>query len=211
MNMKLSLFISVLLLSNLCFAQNEDAREEVAFGLKAGVNYSNVYDSQSENYEANGKGGFAGGAFLSIPIGKYLGIQPEVLLSQRGFIATGNYFLSNYELKRTLNYLDIPLLIAFKPAEQLTILFGPQYSYLLSQRDVFTNSQLTSTQQQDFDNDNIRKNTFCLTGGLDFNFNNLVLGLRTGWDVTNNKGDGTSETPRYKNVWLQATIGFRIY
>ena len=59
-----------------------------------------------------------------------------------------------------------------------------------------------------FSNDTLRKNIFGLTGGIDLNFNHLVAGLRAGWDVKNN-GDGTSDTPRYKNMLYQATLGYR--
>jgi hypothetical protein len=38
-----------------------------------------------------------------------------------------------------------------------------------------------------------------------------VLSARSGWDVQRNNGDGTSSIPRYKNVWFQATIGYRFY
>ena len=64
--------------------ENEtDNREEFQFGLKAGLNYSNVYDAKGEQFNANAKFGLAAGVFMAIPIGKYLGIQPEVLLSQK--------------------------------------------------------------------------------------------------------------------------------
>jgi len=61
-----------------------DDRGKLAFGLKAGVNRSNVYDASGQNFIANPKMGFAGGVFLGIPIGKYFGVQPEVLFSQKG-------------------------------------------------------------------------------------------------------------------------------
>jgi hypothetical protein len=48
-----------------------------------------------------------------------------------------------------------------------------------------------------------------LVGGVDFNVNNLVLGLRAAWDIKKNEGDGNSSTPRYKNMLFQATVGFR--
>jgi hypothetical protein len=80
---------------------------------------------------------------------------------------------------------------------------------LLTQKDVFTNSSTTIQQEQAFKNDNIRKNILCFVGGLDFNFNHLVLGARAGWDLRNNNGSDTSTTPRYKNAWLQATVGVR--
>ena len=183
--------------------------ERLQIGIKAGTNYSNVYDVNGNQFAADYKFGFVAGAFLSIPIVKYLGLQPEVLFSQKGFTATGNILGSSYELTRTTNYIDIPLLIALKPIAWMTILAGPQYSYLMKQTDVFTNAILSSTQEQEFNNNNIRKNTMCFLGGIDFNSNRLVLGTRVGWDIQDNNGDGTSSNPRYKNVWYQATLGFR--
>lgn len=203
--------VFLLLISINAFSQNEDSREYISFGFKAGINFSSIYNSHTENFHARGKAGFAGGAFLYIPIAKYIGIQPEVLLSQRGFNSSGIYLLNSYELKRTLNYVDIPIFFAVKPIERLTILFGPQYSFLMSQSNVFTNSSLNRFQEDQFKSEPVRHNIFCLTGGLDFNFNNVVFGLRTGWDVTHNRENSSSQTPRYKNIWLQASVGFRIY
>jgi hypothetical protein len=188
-----------------------DFRHKLLFGLKAGGNYSNVYDSQGEDFQADPKLGFVGGAFIAIPIGKYLGIQPEVLLSQKGFVATGSLFGSTYKFTRTSTYMDIPLMFAFKPSEFITIMAGPQYSYLINQKDVFANSSTSFQQETEFENDNIRKNTLCFLGGVDLTLKHIVLGARAGWDLQTNNGDGTSSTPRYKNVWYQATIGYRFY
>lgn len=188
----------------------QDNRNALAFGPKVGLNMSNVYDSEGEKFDADPKFGFAAGAFLSIPIGTYIGIQPEMLFSQKGFKASGSILGSDYTFTRTLNYLDIPLLIAVKPTPMLTILAGPQYSYLLSRKEEFTNSLISTEQQDEFENDNIRKNTLCFLGGVDVNVSRLVIGARVGWDLFQNVGDGTSTTPRYKNVWYQVTLGFRI-
>jgi hypothetical protein len=185
------------------------AQNGPAFGFKVGTNYSNVYDSQGENFSAVPKFGLAAGAFLSIPIGKYLGIQPEVLFSQKGFKATGTLFGSTYDMTRTTNYIDVPLLVAVKPIKYVTFLVGPQFSFLMKQTDKFNNATTNFQQEQAFKNDNLRKNTLCLLGGADVNLDHTVIGLRAGWDLSNNNGDGTSSTPRYKNVWAQATIGYK--
>lgn len=186
-----------------------DNRETLSFGLKLGTNYSNVYDSDNEDFVADSKFGFAAGAFVAIPFGKFIGIQPEVLYSQKGFKSTGTYFGSTYEMTRTTDFIDVPLLFAVKPIEQVTVLFGPQFSYLLKQKDEFTGGTISSTQQQEFDNDDITKNIMGLTGGVDINVDKLVFGLRTGWDIKTNEGDGNSSTPRYKNMWYQATVGYK--
>jgi hypothetical protein len=186
-----------------------DFRDQMMFGLKAGTNYSNVYDAQGEEFRADAKFGFAAGAFLAIPLGKFLGVQPEVLYSQKGFHATGNILGNPYEFTRTTNYIDVPVFLALKPAEFLTILAGPQYSYLMKQKDVFSSAIVNTAQETEFKNDNIRKNTVSLAGGIDVNVQHVVISARAGWDFTNNNGNGTSSTPRYKNTWVQATIGFR--
>lgn len=183
----------------------------VSFGLKAGGNYSNQYDSKGGNFTSTSKLGFAGGAFLALPIGKYIGVQPEILFSQKGFIAKGSVLGSPYDLTRTTNYIDVPLMLAIKPVGFITIVLGPQYSYLLSQKDKFTNQAFTSEQNQAFNNDNIRKNILGFTGGVDIYIKNAVLGLRAGRDFQNNNGDGTSTTPRYKNAWIQATLGVKVF
>ena len=205
------LFAVQLCVAQFTFAQkNEEFTEKLNFGLKAGVNLSNVYDEKGEEFRADSKLGFAAGAFVDIPVGKFIGFQPEVLLSQKGFQATGRILGSSYSFTRTTTFLDIPLLFAIKPVDFITILAGPQYSYLIKQKDVFTNAINTIEQETEFSNDNIRKNTLCFTGGVDVNISHLVLGARIGWDLLNNNGNGTSETPRYKNMWYQASIGFRL-
>lgn len=186
-----------------------DNREKLFFGLKVGANYSNVYDSESEDFVADSKFGLAAGAFVSIPLGKFIGVQPEILFSQKGFKSSGTFLGTEYKATRTTNFIDVPLLFAVKPVEFITILFGPQYSYLMKQKDEFTSGSFSSSEEEEFTNDNIRKNTFSLIGGADLNFNNFVIGLRSGWDLKNNQGDGSSNTPRYKNMWYQATVGYR--
>lgn len=192
-----------------CHSQEADPRNKLYFGLKGGFNYSNVYDSHGETFEADPKFGFASGLFLSLPIGRLIGIQPEIQFSQRGFHGTGALLGSSYKLTRTTNYIDVPVLFSLKPTKVVTILAGPQYSYTLKQKDVFTNSTLSIQQEEAFKNDNIRKNTLCFLGGFDLNIHPVVFGFRVGWDLQMNNGDGTFTTIQYKNVWTQGAIGFR--
>lgn len=200
-------------ISSLAIGQYEDTdnRLKPQFGLKAGTNYSNVYNSKTEEFRADAKFGFVGGAFIRLPIGEYLGFQPEILFSQKGFKGTGSLLGSNYEMTRTTSHLDIPLQLAFKPSEFLTIVAGPQYSYLINRKDVFTSSSVSFTQEEEFDNDNFRKNIFGFVTGLDINLKHVIVGARLGWDIQDNHGDGNSSTPRYKNAWFQGTIGYTLY
>ena len=188
-------------------AQN-DTRNNLKFGIKGGINHSNVWDEEGQDFEADPKDGFSGGAYLSIPVGKYLGVQPELLYSQKGFQAYGRAFGTDYSYVRTTNYLDIPILIQFKPTEFITFLGGPTYSYLMSQRDEWQYGTFTDAEYQEFDNSNLSKNTLGAVFGADINVNHFVIAPRVGWDFQTNNGDGTSESPRYRNQWLQLTLGY---
>lgn len=206
----LLLFIGSLFFINMTIAQEEeilDLRDQVTFGIKGGINISNVYDSNQEDFDTDSKLGLAAGIFLGLPLSTYVGLQPELLYSQRGYKETGSLFDS--EFTRKTNYLDIPLLLAIKPSPVLSLLAGPQFSFLLDGEYDFESDIISGEVGQDFDNEDARKNTLCITGGIDLNLENLVISGRAGWDLKENNKDGSSDTPRYKNVWLQATIGFR--
>lgn len=206
-SLKYAMVVCGMFLAFATFAQ--DDRERLLFGLKAGINVSNIYDSQGGDFDAEYRVGFVGGGFLSIPIGPYVGIQPEVLYSQKGYRQTGSFLGSDYSLDRTYGFLDIPIYAQLKPVPQLTLLFGPQYSFLLHQRDRFTVGNYTREQEEEFENNNIRKNIFGLATGFDINISRFVIGARGAWDLQNNHGDGTSSNPRYKNALFQATAGFK--
>lgn len=188
---------------------DKDMREEISFGAKAGLNYSNVWDEQGQDFEADAKLGFVAGVFLGIPIGPLFGIQPELLLSQKGFQGSGTLLGSSYSFTRTTTYIDIPLQFQLKPVESLTFLAGPQYSFLVRENNTYNFPSGSTASEKDFDNDNIRKNILGFVVGADINISHLVLSGRAGWDFQTNHGDGTSSTPRYKNQWLQVTAGFR--
>ena len=201
------IFAVIVLVNNFCNAQ--DKRDNLHFGLKVGANLSNVYDSQGDNFVADSKYGLAAGAFLSIPLGKVFGLQPEILYSEKGFKSTGSLLGTTYSLERSTSFVDVPLLLAIKPVGLVTILVGPQYSFLLNKKNSFTGGSTTAEQQKLFETDNIRQNVLSFTGGADVNLSNFVIGLRANYDTQNNNGDGSSTTPRYKNAWYQATVGFR--
>jgi hypothetical protein len=139
----------------------------------------------------------------------FLGIQPELLFSQRGFKSNGSILGYNYQLTRTSNYIDVPLLFAVKPTPSITLLAGPQYSFLIKQKDEFDGANASVTREFDIDNDDLRRNILGVTGGLDFSLSQMVVGARVGADVRENKSDGDTVTPRYKNMWYQVMVGFR--
>ncbi len=205
-----ALCFSFLALGTKVKAQSDDNRNELGIGIKAGINNSNVWDEQKEDFNADSKIGFVGGAFLSIPLGRIIGFQPELLISQKGFQGFGHLLGTPYSFSRTTTYLAVPLLLQVKPSKFITVVGGPQFSYLLHQKDVYTFGANSVEQEEEFRNENIRKNIMGFTLGADVNLTSaIVISGRVGWDFQNNNGDGTSTTPRYKNQWLQLTLGYK--
>ncbi len=202
-----------LFVASLAFAQDasipsSDSREELKFGLKAGVNFSNVYDEENQDYVADGKVGVAAGAFLSIPFGKFIGFQPEVMYSQKGFKASGTFLGADYDFTRTTNFIDIPLQLQIKPIEELTILVGPQFSYLLETKNEF-NGTTSTTQEDAINGENYKKNIFGFVVGADVNLDKFIISGRSGWDISKSDSDGNDTTPRYKNQVIQLALGYR--
>jgi hypothetical protein len=209
MHKNLTLSLGVLLIS-IATLQGQDRRENLEFGIKAGANVSNVWDSRSDDFRADARLGFAGGVFLGIPIGKFIGLQPEFLISQKGFQGSGSLLGTAYSFSRTTSYMDVPLQLQLKPSEFFTFVLGPQFSYLFNQKDVYTFGANSTEQEREFQNENVRKNILGFVAGFDLIYRNAVFSSRLGWDFQTNHGDGNASTPRYKNQWLQFTLGFKI-
>jgi hypothetical protein len=197
-------------MSNNSYSEGGDSRESLRLGAKIGANYSNVYDTEGEEFDAEPKFGLAIGVFAAIPLGLFMGLQPEIIFSQKGFQGSGKVLGSEYSFSRTTSYIDVPLLFALKPNQYMTVLIGPQYSFLLKQHDTFNSTLYSKDVEQEFNNENLQKNILGFIGGVDINFEHFILGARFGMDFMNNVGDGTTSTPRYKNVWGQLTLGIDI-
>ena len=217
---KLAAVMFILLIAGAVSAQdisNSDGRNTLQIGIKAGINNSDLYDTKGQNFVANSLWGPVFGGFLSIPIGTYLGVQPEVLYSAKGYsgtgVTSGPEILGGgqpYSYEDRTDYLDVPIMLQFKPIPNLYILGGPEYSYLLSTTYTYTKGVTSESTQQQFNNDNIRHNIFGVIFGADLGLTrNLVLGGRIAWDLQDNNGDGTSSLPRYRNYWGQLTLGYK--
>jgi hypothetical protein len=200
----------LVLASKPVFAQMDDNRELLSFGLKAGLNLSNVWDTKGQDFVADPKYGLAGGAFVSLPLGKYLGVQPEIMFSEKGFKGSGSLLGFGYSYTRTTTFIDVPLLVQFKPIQYFTILAGPQFSYLLKEKNEYTFGSNSTEQEQAFTNEDPRNNIMGFAVGADINVNMLVISARAAWDFQTNNKNSVSTTPRYKNQLLQLTVGIRI-
>ena len=113
-------------------------RSDAAFGLKIGMNFSNVYDIAPE---MDWKRGLVFGAFMDYPVNRYFSVQPEVLYSMKGyelgidFIDMGGNPFYDRVGNRDISYLEIPVMMKFYffPGRYSRSYFtvGPYFAILL--------------------------------------------------------------------------------
>jgi hypothetical protein len=199
------LILCAMLQSRVSFTQNKEPIPKVKVGMKAGFNLSNVRAKQGPEFDVTSKTGIVSGVFVLIPLNERLQLQPELLLSQKGFNASGRLLGLNYTFSRITTYLDLPLLLRWIPWHGVAVIAGPQYSCLLLQKD--ENQFGTGKEALDFEfsQEQIRKNTLGMSAGFELVLEPFVLDCRAGIDFQNNIT--SSSTPSYKNRWLQFTLG----
>lgn len=100
--------------------------QEVGFGIKGGINLSNLnVEDADATYDS--RTGFHAGVFLRGKFDK-VAIQPEVLL-----------FTQNSEIRSSIfgtaqdrfTYLSIPVMLKFYPVGGLNLQLGPQFGFLI--------------------------------------------------------------------------------
>ena len=96
------------------------ANAQVAFGVKAGLNLSNL---KGDGESLDSKAGFNAGGFATIPVSSMFAVQPEILFSVEG--------AKQDEIKYNLNYINIPVMFQYRNSGFIGEL-GPQIGILAS-------------------------------------------------------------------------------
>ncbi len=190
-------------------AQTTATSNPIRFGLRAGVNLSNMVKSSDNHITTGSKTGFNAGAFLEIPVASIFSVQPEIQFSQKGYKESGTALGTPYEYKRTTNFIEVPLLAKISPVPGFGIVVGPQFSFLASTKTQFTVANATRETIVKEDSDNLRKNVLGGVIGIEAGVKNFVASLRYNKDFQNNNSDGTSTTPTYKNQVISLGLGIR--
>jgi len=133
------------------------------FGIKGGLNYSDI---QSNSFDTKAITSYHFGPTVNFKMFKGASIQAEVLYSTIGrkYKKPVNQIIEEYSNK--LGYISIPFSLQVNVRENIFIEAGPQFSFLLKNKDNFN-----------FENDN--SYDFGLFGGIGFKLlNNLNAGAR---------------------------------
>lgn len=189
----LALFVAIAAFSTAASAQG------FHLGIKGGANLVKI-DNQA--FKDGFKFGYNLGGFAEINFSKKLGIQPEVLWAQSAYKTATSFDqvvpggVNDLDVK--LNYLQIPLLLSYKPSKLLTFQAGPQYSILLNQdKSLLQNG-----------GDAFKNGDLSMLAGAQLNILGLKAGARYAIGLSN-INDITSSSDWKSRGW-QVYVGFRI-
>lgn len=145
-------------------------------GIKQGLNLSTIsyspwYDQFQYHIKFNYKKAYCGGLVFQYFSEKKLGIQAELLYSQKGFI-TQYDTIRNTQYNRSINYITLPLLMHFYFFQKSTspfILLGVYGSMALNSKEIYIdNHTVTKTLDYQYDRNRDNRGEYGLDLGFGF-------------------------------------------
>lgn len=175
--------------------------QEVAIGIKGGLNFANI-NTSSVGAAYDSRTGYHAGAFVMFKFTK-IAIQPEIIYSQQG--STIKFNSSNFD--SNFSYLNIPILLKLYLVGGLNLQAGPQFGFLMSATgpvdsgggNITTGDIKSSLKSSDF--------SAALGAGWDFPFG-LNLGVRYNLGLSDINNQANAEAVK-NQVW-QVSAGFKL-
>jgi hypothetical protein len=174
-------------------------------GVKGGAN---IFKIDGRSFDDQFKFAYSVGAFAELNFTKHIGLQPELLWSQTNFRTGTNFgqiIPGGFEnVKGSLNYLSIPILLNLSPSKIVTFQLGPQFGLLLNQPDVVDNTTGANVKQA------FNKGDVSILGGVQLNLGGLKIGGRYQIGLNNLNANNSTSPDNWKNQGFQLYVGFRI-
>lgn len=162
-------------------AQQQEAAGEAGispkFGIKAGLNLSNLY--KDEVNDNNMKAGLNAGVYAKLPVFRGFSIQPELLYSNKGTKRTyDNALFGEGEYRANLHYVELPVMGVINLGPNFNIHAGPYVSYLVSANLTDLKSDLSSEELADLNAENLNRFDYGVAAGLGIDIDRATIGAR---------------------------------
>ncbi|MDO5607590.1 MAG: porin family protein [Capnocytophaga sp.] len=164
-------------MSLLMLAFSVTAFSQVHLGAKAGANLGKL---DGVAYKDNFELGYQVGGFVSVGLGK-LAVQGEVLFNQTNTTFKDSYtsvWNNAFDKGKTLNYVSVPVLLKYNPEGRVSLMAGPQFSFLTNRDE-----NLWQNGEKLF-----KETDFSVVAGAELNFKPLSVYARYVWgfsDISN--------------------------
>jgi hypothetical protein len=187
----------LLLMSFIAFS----SMAQFGLGIKAGANFATLNSSGGDpgfNPDWESITALHAGLYANYFFGETIGIQPEILFSQKGSK------VEDIDLENKLTYIDIPILLRVQFLKILSVHAGPQFSFLTSAKSIFDGDEEDiSDQIKSLDT------SLAFGAGVDLPLR-LHLNVRYIMGLSNIADDADFGDIEIKNNMFQASLGFRI-
>ncbi|MEZ0608712.1 porin family protein [Fibrella sp. WM1] len=165
---------------------------QVAIGLKGSLQFANEKITSS-GISINGENllGFQAGLILKAPITDQLSIRPQLLYSTKGLKLLGSTFGGNGETKAVINYLEVPIQLAYSIEAgdgNVVLGAGPYLAYALSGKATVTVNGQSETEDLDFNDSDAQKR-------FDFGLN-----ISAGYELNSGLGISAYYSPGLANL-----------
>jgi hypothetical protein len=197
--MKKTIFAAAALTAVAFSAQAQD----VKFGVKAGVNFSN-FSGDAE--DANIRTGFHVGGLAEIKFGNFA-VQPELLYSTAGAKTKYNDGFDNYDVTAKLSYITIPVAAKYYIAEGFNIQAGPQFAFRTSAKGKVETSGVSVEADM---KDQYKGFDLGIFGGVGYELQSgLLFSARYVQGVSNiSDGEGADDF-KVQNTNIQLSVGYK--
>jgi len=159
-----------------------DGGSGAKFGIKGGVNFSNLYTEDVD--DENVLTGFNLGVFLEWPITSSLALQPEVAFTTKGAEDEYNNPTTSGRVKFRLNYIEVPVLLKFNVTRNFNLHFGPYAAFLVDSKITNEDNNGNVNFEEAVNEDDLNKVDLGLAAGLGFDFGNIGVGARYNYGLT---------------------------
>ncbi|MFV5692305.1 porin family protein [Flavobacterium sp. LT1R49] len=178
---------------------NAQDKEDMSFGVKAGLNISSITNADQDGMNSKSLVGFHVGFFGEFMISNEFSIQPELLYSTQGVKLEVDG--DKGDLK--LDYINVPVMAKYYIADAFSLELGPQIGFLVS-------SKAKSGGESIDVKDDTKSIDVSLGFGANYNFaEKFMLGARYNLGLTRVQKDlfpGESES---KNSVFQISLGYK--
>jgi hypothetical protein len=156
--------------------QAQTNKSSLQFGVKGGVNFSNLYTEEVK--DNNVLTSFNVGVFATLPITNFLAIQSELLYSRKGAKLEYDNAFTVGIAKFQLNYIEVPVLLKVNITNNLNIHAGPYFAYLIDAQVKNESDSGNFDFEESYNNDDFNKFDYGLAGGIGFDFESFGIGAR---------------------------------
>ena len=126
--------------------------QEIKYGFKAGANFSKInINNNSDLVESEMKTGFHIGGIVEFKISDRFALEPQILYSKQNSvleielvdltfptsIPNDPIFVKNLQNDYKLDFINLPILAKFYLIDDFNIFVGPQFCYLISEKDKY--------------------------------------------------------------------------